>query len=180
MLRFKPATLVFFSGLLWIGVGFSLLVRGLDFLMQSTIDTRFLLAGEPVSNTSPLFLHKIAPIAGGVEEAAVIAIALALFLGYLKGNYVLSRSIARVVTRLSTFEGKIPLYRVYPPKYYILLGSMVFMGISMRWLGLPQDLRGLVCTAIGSALLNGALIQFRYSLAIRKVQKGTKKSQELS
>lgn len=179
MLRFKPSTLIFFSGLLWIGVGFSLLVRGLDFLMQSTIDTRVLLGGD-MPFQAPLFLHKIAPMAGGVEEAAVIAIALALFLGYLKGNYVLARSIARLVTRLSTFQGKVPLYQVYPPKYYILLGSMILMGISMRWLGLPQDLRGLVCTAIGSALLNGSLIQFRYCLAIRKVQKDEAKSQEIS
>ena len=168
MFRFKPALLVFFSGLVWIGIGFSLLTRGLEFLMNAVAASHNLADGA-----SPLLLARIAPSLGGLEEAAIIVIALALFVGYLKGNYVLSRSVARFVTRLSSLPSPLPIYRMYAPTYYLLIGLMILLGLSMKWLGVPIDIRGFVCTAIGSALLNGALIHFRYSLAIRKVQRGT-------
>ena len=49
---------------------------------------------------------------------------------------------------------------------------MVFLGISMRFLPLAQDIRGFVDLTIGAALMNGALLYFRFGFACRKIDQG--------
>jgi hypothetical protein len=41
-----------------------------------------------------------------------------------------------------------------------LIGAMVGLGVTLRFLPIPVDLRGFIDTAVGSALVNGAMLYF--------------------
>lgn len=148
MLKFSHKTLICISGLVWFAVGIWLLNLGLNFL----------LAGK--SGYYPL-LTSLAPYFGGTEVSALALICVALIIGLLKGRHVLGKSARQGIARIRTFANPMSLASLYSAKYYILLAVMIGLGISMKWIGLPEDIRGFVDVAIGSALINGAMVYFR-------------------
>jgi hypothetical protein len=160
MLKFSHATLTFASGLVWLIVGFFLLPLGLGLLTGQI---------QPVPNVTVQPLVKtLSPYLGGAEEAGLLLIAISIYVGFLKGKYVLGKSARRGVDRLRGFPNPTSIGNIYSAKYYILLGSMVVLGFSIKFLGLPTDIRGIVDVIIGSALINGAIIYFRLGFLLRK------------
>lgn len=150
MPKLSHRTLIVTSGLIWFAVGCFLMVLGIRFLsetMQSQV-------------TYPL-LGFLAAYAGGIQEAALILITMSLLIGFFKGKYVLGKSAHQGVARILGMPNPSPLKDIYSKKYYILLAGMIGLGISMKYLGLPTDIRGFVDVAVGSALINGAMIYFR-------------------
>lgn len=161
MLKLSHAKMVFISGLVWFGVGVYLLQLGLNLLVSGV--------NSPIEDTSlnyPL-LHFISQHVGSIETAAIFLIVCALFVGYFKGRYVLGKSANRGVARIQTFPNPMNLSDIYSAKYYVLLGVMILLGISLKFFGLNNDIRGWVDAAIGSALINGALIYFRAAYALK-------------
>ncbi len=154
MLKLSHRTLIILSGMVWLAVGCSLLWVGLHLLIE----------GTQLENSLkyPLFT-KMAPYIGGVEQAALALIVLGLYIGYMKGRFVLGKAAAKGIDRIRTFPNPTSIRDIYSRKYYLLLGGMVLLGMSIKWLGVPQDVRGFVDVAIGSALINGALHYFRAS-----------------
>ena len=119
-------------------------------------------------------LHSIAPYFGGKEQTATILIALGLLIGFFKGRFILGKSAKRGVERICSFPNPTSLSNIYSAKYYILLGGMVGLGMSIKFLGLPNDIRGLVDVAIGAALINGAMIYFRSAVEMNMAAKKMK------
>jgi hypothetical protein len=152
-MKLSHVKLIVISGLVWFGIGVYLLQLGLNLLLEGV--------HHPVHTDQFPLLKALAPFTGGFEMAVVMVVVIALFIGYFKGRYVLGKSAKRGVERIRSFANPAPLQHIYSPKYYLLLGGMVALGISIKYMGLDHDVRGLIDAAIGSALINGSMIYFR-------------------
>lgn len=159
-MKLSHAKLITISGLIWFGIGVYLLQLGLNLLIGGVQSPDFSTSNYPL-------LRTISPYVGSIETAAIVLVVVALFVGYFKGRYVLGKSAQRGAERIRSFSNPAPLQHIYSAKYYILLGSMVALGISIKYLGLSNDVRGLIDAIIGSALINGAMIYFRLAQTAR-------------
>lgn len=155
MLVLRHKSLLMISGLIWLAVGASLMKMGFNFL---------LVKGD---GNYPL-IQMLAPYFGGFEQAAFLLIALALPIGYLKGNFVLGKSAKRGIARLQQFPDPTKLSNIYSAQYYILLAVMIGLGMSMKYLGIPADVRGFIDVAVGAALIKGSLFYFRETVPVCK------------
>lgn len=152
MFKVSHTTLIFLSGLVWLAVGCFLLPLGLNFIVQSILKENLATLPHPV-------LNMLAPLVGGVESAALIWIAIALAIGFFKGRVVFGKTVQRSVNRILSLPNPVHLTKIYTWQYYLLLSSMVLLGVLVRFL--PLDVRGGVDVIIGSALINGAVLYFR-------------------
>lgn len=132
----KQKNWILFSGLLWLAAGISLLYKGLK-----------LISAKP-------------------ESSGTLLIAIGLCIGFFKGRYVLSKTVDRVVARLGTLPAQIPFKDAFSKSYWILIGSMMALGMLFRFLPIDPSFRGLIDVAIGSALINGAMLYFRKASAL--------------
>lgn len=155
MFKASHKVLAVVSGSIWLAVGLWLLTLGLSLLLSS-LETQGL--GYPLINLT-------APYMGGWEQSVAVLIAIALFIGYYKGRYVLGKSAEKGIDRIKALPNPAPFSKIYSAKYYILLGAMIVLGISIKLL--PHDVRGFIDVAIGSALINGAVIYFKSALKLR-------------
>lgn len=153
-MKLSHAKLIVISGLVWFGIGVYLLQLGLNLLLGGVNNPDLSLSQYPL-------LRTLSPYTGSLESAAIVLVVIALFIGYFKGRYVLGKSAKRGVDRIRSFSNPASLLNIYSWQYYILLGSMVALGISIKYMGLNHDVRGLIDAAIGSALINGAMIYFK-------------------
>jgi len=161
MFKLSHSMLVFLSGLVWMIVGLWLLPLGLNLLLSDTQ------TGLIVDSSRYPLIGALAPYFGGWEQAALLLVAAGLLIGFFKGRYVLGKSAKRGIERIQSFPNPASLSKIYSPKYYILLGTMIGLGISIKLLGLANDIRGFIDVAIGAALINGAVIYFREALVLR-------------
>lgn len=158
-MRLSKTLWITISGVIWLIVGIGLLTLGLNFIVHK--------AQIDFQETTSL-IAKITPLAGSRQQAALLLITLGLVIGFIKGRFVLTKTVRRVVERIMSRQPPIRFSEVYSRGYLLLIGGMILMGLSMKWLGLPEDIRGLVDVAIGSALMNGASAYFRVALQIHK------------
>jgi len=136
------------SGFLWFFIGASLLYKGLHLITDA--------AFQPDS-----LCDRMRGVFGTAQQAATLFIALGLFAGFFKSRFVLVKTVQRVVSRIASLPLPIRFKEAYSPSYWILIGSMVALGMTFRFLPIPIDIRGTIDIAIGSALVNGALFYFR-------------------
>jgi hypothetical protein len=139
---------IFFSGFVWFTVGLFLLYKGLRFISEGTV-----LSGSISDRFQGVF--------GSQQQTGTGLIAIGLLIGFVKGRFVLSKTVNRVVGRIRHLALPIRASQVYAPSYWILISSMVLLGMVIRFLPIPVDARGLIDVAIGSALINGAMLYFR-------------------
>lgn len=157
-MRLKHIPLIILSGLLWFGIGLFLLSLGLNFVVEAASNT-----------ASPSFLIRLfTRLAGSPQQSALLLIVIALALGFVKGRLVLSKSAARVVRRIVSLPNPVPLSQAYGKGYLMLIAGMVLLGMSLKWLNLPSDLRGFIDVTIGSSLMHGAIAYVRLAETIRK------------
>lgn len=151
MFKCSHATLIFLSGLVWLGVGALLLPIGLNFIVSTLLIEN--------SHHSYPVLSFISSYAGDVESAALIWIAIMLWVGFLKGRKVFSKSVSKSVSRITSLPNPAPLSKMYTPGYYLLIALMILIGMAAK--SLPLDVRGGIDVAVGVALINGAILYFR-------------------
>jgi hypothetical protein len=159
-MNFTPAIAVVMSGVLWLIIGLFLLIKGLNLVMLAVHAEHF----GVNSTLVPYFSSML----GGTERAALSLITVALVIGLLKGRLVLIKSVKRVVTRIYSLPLPLKINQIYSWGYIAIIGSMMGLGILIRLLKLPVDIHGLIDVAIGSALINGAMIYFRFALLAKK------------
>lgn len=151
MFKVSHTMLIFLSGLVWLGAGCFLLPLGLNFIVEALLQ-------ENVHQSQPV-LHFLAPYVGSLETAVLIWISFALMIGYIKGTRVFSKNVNRSVNRILTLPNPSSLSKIYPPSYYVLLASMVLLGMLVRFA--PLDVRGGIDVVVGAALIHGAILYFR-------------------
>ncbi len=159
MFHFQHKTLIIFSGLVWLIVGCFLLPLGLT-LIADGAQKEIL-----VSSSSLPLLQYLARGFGGMEQASVFLIAMCLGIGFFKGRYVLSKSVNRLVNRIRSFPNPTHFSKIYSPAYLLLLGSMVLLGMVIRYFHVSNDIRGAIDVIIGAALINGSLLYFRMAFS---------------
>jgi hypothetical protein len=137
----KHTPLIILSGSLWLVIGIFLLAKGLSLIA----------------------LHMQG------EQMAFFYISIGLLVGFMKGRFVLSRTVDRVTGRIISFPEPVALKNVYAPSYMMLIGGMMLLGFLFKWLPIPGNFKGVVDVTIGSALINGAILFFRKALAYRKI-----------
>lgn len=157
MLKLSHSTMIFISGAIWLSIGIFLLQLGLNLLFLQVFDIK---STTPLINLfKGIFSH---------QEAAILIATVALYIGFLKGKHVLTKAANRTIERTLTLPDPAPFHQIYNRKYYLLIGAMVLLGISIKYLGLPNDIRGAIDIAIGSALINGSIHYFRVGFKLRK------------
>lgn len=95
------------------------------------------------------------------DNGAIILITAGLIVGYFKGKFILSKAAKREVNRVSALPNPTTFKHFYSKKYYILLSCMIALGMLMRFLSIPLDIRGFIDVAIGGALINGSRFYFK-------------------
>jgi hypothetical protein len=95
------------------------------------------------------------------KEAATWWIVAGLVIGFLKGRFVLAKTVQRISNRILSLPLPIPFINAYPKSYYLLISFMMALGIVMRFV--PDQWHGFIDVAVGSALMNGAMLYFRVS-----------------
>lgn len=145
---------IIFSGFLWLAIGSWLLAKGLHLIAQGTF-----LSDPEHSLALRLF--------GPPQKAASTLIALSLLIGFIKGRFVLSKTVKRVSLHIASLPLPIQPKKVYAPSYLALLASMMLLGLILRFTPIPLDLKGALDTTIGSALINGSLLYFRAAYSLR-------------
>lgn len=153
----SKTTWIAISGVIWFVIGVGLLTLGLNFIVYKA-------QLEPTETTS--LIAKLAPIAGGRDHAALVLVIIGLMVGFIKGRLVLGKTVKRVCEHILKLPTPIKITQVYSKKYILLICSMILLGMSMKWLGLPMEIRGTIDVAIGSALMNGAVAYFRVAFSM--------------
>jgi len=149
------------SGFLWLAVGGGLLYKGLHLISDGTISPDSLcFRMQGLFGTPP-------------QQSGTALIAAALLIGFVKGRFILSKTVKRVSERIVSLPLPIRFSSVYAPTYFFLIGGMIALGILLRFLPIPIDLRGFVDTAVGSALINGAMLYFRAARGAIRVKEST-------
>lgn len=158
MFKARHKTFHSLAGLIWLAVGFSLMWVGIRYLID---------AAKGVAASSSL-LGFLSPVTGGREQAACILIALGLFIGYLKVRYVLQKVVHRLSSKILTLPQPAHAKLVFGFRYFALVIAMMGIGLLMKVLDLPADIRGFIDVAVGSALISGSMLFFRIARAIPK------------
>ncbi len=148
-IRHQPA--IALSGISWMVIGIFLLVKGFALILSPI-----------VIEQETIFLPFLRDLTGSFQQAALILVFIGLFIGFLKGKIVLRKTAGRLINRITDLPNPSPISQIYPRAYFLLLALMVGLGISLRWIPVPSDLKGVIDVAIGSALVQGSAFYFRY------------------
>ena len=141
------------SGLTWLAIGSWLMFKGLKWITQAIT----LVEGGPL-------IRWLTLVTGKPQQSGLVLICIALAIGLIKGRTVLAKTAQRIILRLRLQQSPITLSQAYDRRYLVLLSCMMMLGILFRFLPIGLDIRGTIDIAIGSALINGAMIYFREAL----------------
>lgn len=137
-----------FSAFTWFFLGLWLLYKGLRLLTEG--------AFQPDTLS-----HALSRFFVNQQQAATALLAVALLVGFLKGRLVLIKTVRRVTARLISLPSPVAFKDAYSGSYWMLIGGMMLLGISFRFLPISPDVRGAIDIAIGSALMNGSMLYLR-------------------
>ncbi len=157
----KKHSLIALAGFIWFSIGLALLGKGLHLLLSLSF-----VSGK---KTGPLLNALMYAFTGALVPSLLFIVVLGLLLGMIKGRWALARSARRTIARIAPMQGHIKLTKLYRIHDYLLVIGMIGLGRLMHWMQLPSDLHGLLDVTIGSALVNGAMIYFRYAIKMREV-----------
>ncbi len=136
-------------GVVWLAVGLMLMFKGTPMVVKAATQPQL-----------PL-ISLLKPLVGSCEQAAMVLVVSGLLLGFIKGRTVLAKAARKSIERVKGFEVSFPMKKFFSARYVILLGIMMGLGFLLRVLKLPVDVHGLIDVAIGSALIQGAMVYFR-------------------
>ncbi len=90
------------------------------------------------------------------QEMIGIWVGVSLLIGFLKGKFILTKSADRVIRHIVSQEEPLILKRFLPKSFLIVMMSMMFLGISLRYIGIPLMIKGVIDISVGTALIFGA------------------------
>lgn len=157
-MNLSKRTLIYLSGAIWLLVGLNLFPLGIRFLMEA--------GAQPQEYLLTNFLFNLG-MKG--ESSSLMLLIMGLAIGYMKSRKIFSKTVQSTVQRIQAGEEKQSLSALLTPKYLILIAVMMLLGMSMNWLKVPADFRGLIDVAVGSALINGAVMYFQSARATHQM-----------
>lgn len=138
MIHVGHSTLRNLAGIIWIIVGARLFSLGLMLLSPANI--------REMSLVNPFL--------------PMLWTAGCLALGAIKGHFVLKKSVVQNLARIKGLPPLAPIYSIYTRKQVLLIMFMMLLGISMKYLPLPELVRATVDLSVGTALLYGGSCYF--------------------
>lgn len=91
--------------------------------------------------------------AGFAPSSAAVWLAVCVAVGLLKGEFAIGKAGRRAIARIATLPERSPFWQVFTPGQWGLVFGMMALGMLIRFSGVPKNIRGLVLTVIGLALL---------------------------
>ena len=158
MLTHKRAVVI--SGLIWIIMGLFLFYKGMS-SMLAALKGLFSQSYEGFS-----LILWISSFVGDFRKGIVSLFFLCFFVGFIKGRFILRKTVRRVTRRILNQSTPLSFRTLYSRGYYFLIGGMALMGMGFKLLPIPLDVIGTVDLMIGSALINGAMLYFREALLL--------------
>jgi hypothetical protein len=155
MFRFNHRSMIVISGLLWLGTGIFLITFGSSLIIKTCDQLRY----APLIKFS--FAKYLSKVMREPHNIAVAILSFSLFLGYVKGKYILSKTVARQIKRITLLPNPASLKSLYSKGYYLLIASMIGAGMGLRLLPFESDIRGCIDVAVGMGLTSGAIQYFR-------------------
>lgn len=158
-MKFEKYQLITLAGFLWFVLGITLLTKGL-YLMILTAH----LSGEKAGPILNVFMYAFT---GGIVPAALTILLLGVVLGIMKGRWALGRAATLLVRRIYPMRGKIHVAKLYRIHDYLLIVGIIALSRLLNWIEVPNDVHSLIDIAVGSALINGAMVYFRYAIQVK-------------
>lgn len=156
------------SGVVWLSVGGLLTYKGLVLLSGVVLFSHS--GGNPLMNI-------LYPIFRTVERSGMGLVLIAILLGQLKGSFVLAKTVKRFVKRILLIPSPIRIQDLFPWRYLLLIGAMMSLGMLLRFLSIPKDIKAFIDLTIGSALMSGAFLYFKQA-SMLKLELAKRKKQE--
>ncbi len=125
-----------FAFVIWVLVGTGLLSAGSMFLFGGRM--------LPLTDIS----------CSGIMEWSGLLIAFVL--GFLKGKFVLTKIGRKNIARIEQLPDASPFYRTFSLRSWMLVLLMIVIGRTIRFLGAPYLVVGVIYIAVGFALLLGS------------------------
>jgi len=156
-MKISKKVAVLLSFVLWFCIGTMLLYKGMNYLYEAMIYQTVTRSQQPV-------LGFLARLLGSMDYALLGMVFVSAFFGYIKGYVALRKGADRLISRISPYGGKVPLSVVFPKWYVALIGGMMLLGMGIKYLPITSDIRGMIDTAVGFALLNGSTFFLKHLL----------------
>ncbi len=133
--EFKPEVrkqiLIVLAGLVWVGAGIWLTWMAVSWLIEYEGDM------------------------------ALIFVILGLVVGFIKTKFVFNRLVSSNLQRIHSMEGKGFIFAFITPKSYVLIISMILIGMLLRNSSLPREYLSIIYMGVGLALIISGLKYFR-------------------
>lgn len=91
-----------------------------------------------------------------VQEDLLLAAVAGIILGSLKSRYILDKSAMQGVERIKQFADNTCIGAVYSWKTWVLVVAMMLFGLLVRSSPIPKVYIGIICIAIGWALIRSS------------------------
>lgn len=127
----------------------------LAFLMWALVGGGLLIAGA-IFLFGNRTMSELDPGRGGFGMAEGIGLAVALGLGFVKGNFVLPKIARKNMVRIDQLPKESPIYMTFSLKSWMLILVMILIGRTIRFFGAPHFLIGVIYVAVGFALVLGS------------------------
>lgn len=146
---------IYFCALIWGMIGLRLLSKGMMYFSLAHQSGDYF-----VSVSSPL-----------KENLFSIWISISLLLGWIKGKFILTKSVDRMVRHIVSFDEPLKWKSLFPKSFFMVMFAMMLLGLSLKHLPLSDYIKGGMDTTIATALLYGAWIFYRKGKAINQALK---------
>lgn len=127
----------------------------LAFLLWALVGTGLLIAGG-IFLFGGRTMSELDPAKGTPGIAEGIGLLIALIIGFAKGNFVLTKVAKKNIARIEQLPERSPFYMTFSLKSWLWVLVMILMGRTIRALGAPALVVGIIYVAVGFALALGS------------------------
>jgi hypothetical protein len=96
-----------------------------------------------------------------IQNRLFMLLLTGMLVGLVKGRFVLSKVVDRVVRQIVEFEEPILLKQLMSRRYLFLILGMMSLGMVMKVLPISFALKAIIDAAVSTALLYGSMLYFR-------------------
>jgi hypothetical protein len=137
-MKFSYVSALVFYGVMWLLIGLFLGAKGVQY-----------------------GLHELDFSDQQIQNRLFMLLLTGMLVGLVKGRFVLSKVVDRVVRQIVEFEEPILLKQLMSRRYLFLILGMMSLGMVMKVLPISFALKAIIDAAVSTALLYGSMLYFR-------------------
>lgn len=130
-------------GFLWFFIGYKIIMKGIVFFNELYAMQKF------------------------TENQLSFFIGCSLFLGFIKGKFILTKSADRTIRHIVSFEEPLKIRNIIPKTFLVVMVFMMSLGMLLKYSHIPYLYRGIIDFTVGSALIIGAMHFFKKAYMIK-------------